>query len=295
MSSRFEALAANEGVWEGVWTYYRAPVPGRTTLEAVNQRRSTLIFERLAGDCLRQTNRYHGQGEFVWEYYDRPGGLEWFEVKGEERKPGDPNFIAAVRAFPGSLSFTSGYLRLLEGVPFVSEQGVGEGDCKRRGMVMYDQAGQPATLIAIRERRGAPVTAEEDAPLTLADLMGSWQGEGIAISANDQTVSGLACRFHISEAGDALEVVSQFGETVTRRTARAEGAAWALSGGQRLVVLPGRLALLYPDQLPPPGEDRSFSVELYWLAEPTRLRRLVREYDPQGAWRRSVLTDEHRQ
>ena len=293
MEGRFESICRNEGSWEGVWTYYRAPAPDQPTPLVTNERRSTLIFERLGPDRARQTNRYHGQGELVWEYEDTPDGLKWYEVRGEERKPGDPNFIAAVRAFEGEISFTSGYLQLMDTLPFVSEQGIAEGDRKRRGMVMCDASGNVVTLIAIRETRGGALTEEDHAVSTLDDVLGEWTGEGRVLPADGSPESRVPARLVLRQDGDEVLVESTVADSETRDTGTAAGASVRMSNGRRLVFLPGRVLLGYPEQVPTSG-DRSFTVELWWLPEPTRLRRMVRQYDANGAWQRSVLTDERR-
>jgi hypothetical protein len=293
MAGHFESICRNEGSWDGVWTFFRPPTAGQPTPTVANERRSTLIFERLAPNRLRQTNRYHGQGDLVWEYEDTPDGLKWYEVKGAERKPGDPNFIAAVRAFEGEISFTSGYLKLLDTLPFVSEQGIVEGDRKRRGMVMYDAAGAPATLIAIRETRGGALIDEDNAVVTLDDLRGEWTGEGRILSAGGPPESRIAARLVVEQDTDQVRLVSAFGDSVTSVTGSAEGQSVRLSNGHRLVLLPGRIVLGYPEQIPGSG-DRSFTVGLWWLPEPNRLRRMVRQYDADGVWQRTILTDERR-
>lgn len=293
MRTQFEALCLNEGSWDGIWTYFRPPSTESPELVVTNERRSTLIFDRLAPNRLRQTNRYHGQGDLVWEYELTPDGLRWFEVKGDERKPGDPNFIAAIRAFENENSFTSGYLRLMESLPFVSEQGIVEGDRKRRGMVMYDRAGAPATLIAIRETRGGPLSADDDAVATLDDLVGEWTGEARILTADGAPETRVPARLLLGRDGSQLRIVTAFGDVGISLTGTPDGSSIAMSNGHRLVWLPGKILLGFPEHIPESG-DRSFTIGLWWLPEPNRLRRMVRQYGADGAWLRTVLTDERR-
>ncbi|MCS6802502.1 MAG: DUF3598 family protein [Chloroflexota bacterium] len=293
MTKTFDSLCLNEGVWEGVWTYFRPPTDEQPSPEAINQRTSTLIFERLGPSRLRQTNRYHGQGELVWEYEDAEEGLRWFEIKGEERKPGDPNFIAAIRPFSGENCFTSGYLRLMENLPFISEQGIVVGERKRRGMVMFDRAGAPATLIAIRETRNGTLVDDDHAVVTVDDLLGEWSGEARMVTAAGTEETALPARLLVRREDDRLQLVSAFGDNAESVAGTLGEGSVRLENGHRLVFLPGRILLGYPEQIPASG-NRAFTVSLWWWPEPTRLRRMVREYDEDGAWRRTLLTDERR-
>lgn len=293
MSSTFESLCLNEGIWDGVWTYFRAPSDDRPAPEAVNQRTSTLIFERPGPRRLRQTNRYHGQADLVWEYEETDDGLRWFEVKGEERKPGDPNFIAAIRPFRGENCFTSGYLRLMESLPFVSEQGIVVENRKRRGMVMFDRAGSPATLIAIRETRGGTLVDDDHAVPSLDDLLGEWVGTAQIVTAGGADEATTTARLLVKRDGDQLRFTSAVGDEQTTLSGTFGDGSLRLANRHWLVFLPGRILLGYPERIPE-GSDRSFTVSLWWWPTPNRVRRMLREYDAGGAWRRSILTDERR-
>ncbi|MFN8534755.1 MAG: DUF3598 family protein [Dehalococcoidia bacterium] len=292
MTTYFEALCLNEGAWDGIWSYFRPPTPELPVPTPSNERRSTLIFERLGPSQMRQTNRYAGMADLVWEYQDTPERLEWFQVSADERKPGDPNFIAAIRTFAGGMCFTSGYLRLMESLPFVCEQGIVEGDRKRRGMVMYDPAGSPTTLIAIRETRGQ-LTDDDHVSATLDDLLGEWQGDAQILRADGTPEERTPSRLQFDHDDGVIRMMTSFGDLGISLTGTRDGESVMLSNGHRLGFLPGRLVLSYPQDIPA-GSDRAFTVSLWWLPEPGRLRRMVRQYDASGAWLRSVLTNERR-
>jgi hypothetical protein len=182
---------------------------------------------------------------------------------------------------------------VIESLPFISEQGIVVENRKRRGMVMFDRAGTPATLIAIRETRGGTLVDDDHALVALADLIGEWVGVAQVVAADGADEETTTARLLVERDGDHVRFTSVVGDAQTTLTGVPGERSIRLSNGHRLVFLPGRMLLGYPERIPESG-DRSFTVSVWWWPAPDRVRRMLREYDAAGAWRRSILTDERR-
>ncbi|MCS7001321.1 MAG: DUF3598 family protein [Dehalococcoidia bacterium] len=294
MTSQFLSMTLNRGQWQGVWTYFAPPAGAGAPLAQTQEKRSVLTFTEVGPNVLRQTNEYLGAQTQTWEYHQRDDGLVFFEIKDGQAVPGDPAFLEAICFFPGDASFSNGYHHLLPNTPFLSEQGFVVGDRKRRVIVMYAPTGEMRMIVAIRETRGGPIVEDDNRTPGEADLMGVWRGEARMIGPGSDTEARVPTELSFERRGDGVMRHSSIGGETTSLSGEGAAPVYDLAGGRRLAFLPGDMTLLYPIQIPVGASDRAFTVEIGWLEQPDRYRRVIRQYNEFGVWEKSVLTVETR-
>jgi hypothetical protein len=148
-------------------------------------------------------------------------------------------------------TFCKGSLQLAPGTVFGGEFGFIHGDRRHRLVVLYSETGDRDRLVLIREFRSGS-QAQECPPLTDEQLAGRWRGRSATISADWPEPDAAAVELHFGP-----EEVAEL--------------QWLADGGY----------CRWPEQV---SHRTAFSVEAGWLTAPDRLERLIRRYDPSGAW-----------
>jgi len=173
--------------------------------------------------------------------------------------------------FFDSGSFCKGSLQVAPGTTFGAEFGFVAGDRRHRLVQLHSPDGVFESLVLIREFR-AGSGAKERPPLEAEHLLGSWSGEAATISADWPEPDCSPCHIEISRDGNgSLAVHTQIGSLV-----ESSG-----TGAERLLLLPDSGYCLAPLQV---SHREAFTVEAGWLPSPEQLERLIRRYDPSGAW-----------
>jgi hypothetical protein len=153
--------------------------------------------------------------------------------------------------FFDSGAFSKGSMQVAPGTAFGVETGFVRGDRRHRLVQLYDAAGQAEQLVLIREfRLGSD--AQEQPPLGVDPLLGSWQGDAATVTADWPEAKQESC-------------------ARTFTASDLDGCVFLADGGYSR----------RPDQV---SHRQAFTVEAGWLLAPDRLERLIRSYDGSGAW-----------
>jgi hypothetical protein len=148
-------------------------------------------------------------------------------------------------------AFSKGSMQVAPDNVFGVETGFVAGDRRHRLVQLYDAGGQADNLVLIREfRQGS--TAVEQPPLTMDQLLGSWQGQAATVTAD----------WPEPELESSTLLVES-------------------SGLQDCVLLADGGYSRRPAQI---SHRQAFTVEAGWLLNHDRLERLIRRYDSSGAW-----------
>jgi Domain of unknown function (DUF3598) len=198
----------------------------------------------------------------------------------------------------GLLFFESGHF--CQGSPqlgvqseFGAEFGFIHGDRRLRLVQMYDPDHRLRSLTLIREQR-AGSDAPERPPLTVEDLMGTWQGEAITMYPDLRSPPTLPTTLHIQREQDRLHQEMSFAGTTIRSSAQIQGSVLLFDQGVmpiQIVLLPDGASANCPQQI---TLGHSFVLETGWLLEPNLRQRLIRSYNDQGEWTSITLVTEQR-
>lgn len=198
-------------------------------------------------------------------------------------------------------SFSKGSLQIAPATRFGAEYGFISGDRRHRLVQLFGDDGGFTSLVLIREFRAGSAAGERP-PLSLDQLIGSWQGQAATIEADWPEPTLATASIAVEQPdGRGLRLETQLGEehTVVRgcleevdRTGAGVGGAagprYAVddlsSDGEppaRLLLLPDGGLSLAPLHL---THRQAFRVEAGWLESPDCWQRLIRRYGPRGEW-----------
>jgi hypothetical protein len=188
-------------------------------------------------------------------------------------------------------AFSKGSLQLAPFAEFGAEFGFVHQDRRLRFVQLFDKDLKLNSLTLIREFRTGSQALERP-PLTIDQLVGTWQGTACTAYPDLRPPEILSTSLTITQTGDRLEQTLSFGGQALHSTAQIEG--------QRLLFSPPnqpRQILLLPDgtscNTPLSLQLRqAFFVEVGWLISPTERQRLIRSYDASGAWVNATLVTE---
>lgn len=153
--------------------------------------------------------------------------------------------------FFDSGAFNKGSLQVAPNTVFGGEFGFIGLNRRHRLVQLYNEAGTFDQLVLIREFR-AGSGAEECAPTSANQLLGTWEGKAATISANWLEPEVADCQLVLGEA-------------------ELEGLRLMPDGG--FSRLPQRVS-----------HREAFVLEGGWLPSTGRMERLIRRYDASGAW-----------
>jgi Domain of unknown function (DUF3598) len=264
MKNQMQCLAMHLGQWEGVFTNFS---PDATFL---SQKESVILFEEPEPKVIRQTNRYPGCTDRVWEYRDLSRGLQFFEDG----------------------SFSNGRGQLAPFSDFATEQGFLHGDRKARIVHLFDTEGKASSVTTIQEVRGSyhqPISIDNP----LKTLVGTWRGEALVLSPNWPEPEKLESVCTLEKDGMQVHRQSRIGvDTVGWNGTDKDG--YVDFDSYSMVFYPGNLWAVSPGQLPVLSTDKSFSIEIGWFIEPRACLRMIRHYDATGAWQKTTLIQEQK-
>ncbi|MBL1176559.1 DUF3598 family protein [Pantanalinema sp. GBBB05] len=275
MKSQWDCFLQNLGEWYGSFTSLSA------TGELLSDTPSRLQLEAIGSDLqeIRLTLQRQGQTDVVLNFTSvgLGGGLLFFETG----------------------AFSQGSLQLAPFSQFGAELAFVHGDRRLRLVQMFDPGDQQLqNLTLIREYR-AGSAAPERPPLTVEDLLGTWQGEAISLYPSWRTPDRYSTQLTMRRDGDQ-HLVQQltFGDTRGEHTltSKAEicGSTLKFSQGAQpiqVLLLPDGASSNCPSQI---QRGKSFFLEAGWLMQPDLRQRLIRRYNEKGEFINLTLVTEQK-
>ncbi|MGL6134519.1 MAG: DUF3598 family protein [Prochlorococcaceae cyanobacterium] len=173
-------------------------------------------------------------------------------------------------------SFSKGSLQIAPATRFGAEYGFISGDRRHRLVQLFGDDGGFTSLVLIREFRAGSAAGERP-PLSLDQLIGSWQGQAATIEADWPEPTLTTASIAVEQPdGCGLRLETQLGEEHTVDDLSSDGEPPA-----RLLLLPDGGLSLAPLHL---THRQAFRVEAGWLESPDCWQRLIRRYGPRGEW-----------
>ena len=242
MASQWQNFLRNLGEWRGSFTTITSDGTLRESTPSV------LTLKREDND---QLVRF---GLRRW-----PAGMAIAPGGGPADGAGEPSYameqdyrsLGRQVVFFDSGAFNKGSLQVAPNTVFGGEFGFIGLNRRHRLVQLYSEAGTFDQLVLIREFR-AGSGAQECAPTSADQLLGTWAGVTATISADWPTPDMADCRLELGSA-------------------ELEGLRLLPDGG--FCRLPERIS-----------HREAFVLEGGWLPAPGQMERLVRRYDATGAW-----------
>jgi Domain of unknown function (DUF3598) len=196
---------------------------------------------------------------------------------------------------PGALFFDSGAFSdgagsVLTGVKTIAEFCLVGIDRRLRIVQVFDSSYRLDRITLIREQRQG-TDAPARPPLTIPDLLGTWQGTAITrypdarsptTTTTQSTFTVSDDRYHWIEAGESIELT-----VISDRLLQFQQA----DRSYQLLLLPDSSYCLTPSQI---GSGHPFSLEIGWIDRSSQRQRLIRRYDSTGAWLNATfITESH--
>jgi Domain of unknown function (DUF3598) len=262
--NQMQCLAMHLGRWEGIFADFSPDA------RFLSQKESVILFEEPEPNMIRQTNRYPGCEDKVWEYQDLSRSLQFFEDG----------------------SFSNGRVQLAPFSAFAAEQGFLHGDYKARMVHLFDTDGKASAITTIQEVRGS---YQEPASIhnPLESLLGIWRGEALVLFPDWPEPEKFESELILEKVGGQVRRQSKIGMHTVDWSGTVEDESVNFDS-YRMVFYPGNLLAISPWQLPLFSSDKSFFVETGWFIEPRLCLRMIRHYDPKGAWQRTMLIKEQK-
>ncbi|WP_448560771.1 DUF3598 family protein [Trichothermofontia sp.] len=188
-------------------------------------------------------------------------------------------------------AFSKGSLQFAPYAEFGAEYGFVADDRRLRFVQLYDRQGQCSGQVLIREfRRGT--AAVERPPLTVAQLLGEWQGVATTAYADWQPTETSTTRLVIEQIADnQLRQQLTVGDRHLTTTARIAGNQLQFDSDRRILLLPDGTSSHVPLQI---QLRQAFFVEVGWLVTANERQRLIRNYNEKGEWVSATHVIEHR-
>ncbi len=186
---------------------------------------------------------------------------------------------------PGALffetgAFSDGVRSILSGVNSIAEFCLIGIDRRLRIVQVFDPSYRLDRITLIREQRQG-TDAPERPPLTIQDLVGTWQGTAIThypedlASTTTQTQSTFTVsndRYQWLETGESIDV-----KVISDRLLEFERSNLSY----QILLLPDSSYCITPNQI---GSGHPFYLEIGWIDRSGQRQRLVRRYDSCGTW-----------
>jgi hypothetical protein len=183
-------------------------------------------------------------------------------------------------------SFSKGSLQIAPATRFGAEYGFISGDRRHRLVQLFGDDGDFTSLVLIREFRAGSAACERP-PLSLDQLIGSWQGQAATIEADWPEPTLATASIAVEQPnGHGLRLETQLGAEHTVDDLSSHGEPPA-----RLLLLPDGGLSLAPLRI---THRQAFRVEAGWLESPDCWQRLIRRYGPRGEWLSSTHVTAHR-
>jgi Domain of unknown function (DUF3598) len=271
MKSQWDCFLQNLGEWRGSFTLLSPQ--GEVQSDTPSCLR--LEYGDDSQQMVRLTLQRTGTPDIVLQFTSvGGGGLQFFETG----------------------SFSQGAMQFSPVGTFGAELALKWGDRRLRLVPLFqDRRFDRVTLI--RECRAGSDRPERP-PLTVADLLGEWQGEAITIYPDLRAPDRYATHLTVSQVGDRLSQQLTFGAGPASQsftsTAQIDGSMLRFDQG----ALPLQILLLADGaSVNCPLEIKSghpFFLESGWLIQPDQRQRLIRSYNDNGEWVSLTLVTEQK-
>jgi Domain of unknown function (DUF3598) len=277
MKSQWECVLENLGEWVGSFTTVTPTgeliedISSIITLEGLDDNRSIHLVLKRFYPLPNSTEKY--AKEVVWNFSTPPGvGAIYFD----------------------SGAFSSGVLAVNIGVKSIAEFSLVAGDRRFRMIQMFDPNQTLDRLTFVREQRQG-TNPPERPQLTIADLVGKWQGTAITLSADHRSSSTVNIESALTVCDSGYQVVGD-DHSIDLKVANGNLAANLLqftderdSQSYQMLLLPDAGYAITPTQIRP---GHPFLLEIGWIHQHGKRQRLVRKYDGTGKWESVTFTSE---
>lgn len=281
MRSQWECLLQNLGEWQGSFTGFSPQgelsedTPTVVSLEGLNHHQTIR-------QIIRRCPPNQPVEEKVLEYSSLGRGVLFFD----------------------NGAFSQGSLQFSPFSTFGAELGLINRDRRLRLVQLFDKTAQLERITLIRERL-AEATTPERPPLTVADLVGEWQGEAVTIYPDRRSPATYASKLHIQLDSDC-QLTQQLTISPVDRgnidaatfsmssTAKIQGSNLYFDSGAQpyqVLLLPDGASSTSPQQI---ARRQAFFLEVGWLLQPHLRQRLIRRYNEQGEWLNLTLVTENK-
>ena len=188
-------------------------------------------------------------------------------------------------------AFSMGSIQRSPFAEFGAELGLIHQSRRLRLVQLFDQSGQLERLTLIREKL-AEATVLEKPPLTVDDLIGTWQGDAIALYPDWRSPDTYSTMLKIERVGESkLSQQLTIGDRTITSVATISGAIISFDSGYQVLLLPDGASATCPVQL---KSDTGFFLEVGWMQSPKERQRLIRTYNNRGEWVNLTLVTEYR-
>ena len=273
MRSQWECLLQNSGEWQGSFTAFspqgeqRGDTPTVVSLQGLDNNQTMR-------QIIRRFQPNQQVEEKVIEYSSLGRGVLFFE----------------------NGAFSHGSIQLGPFSEFGAELGLIAGDRRLRLVQLFDKTGQLDRLTLIREKLGA--TTKERPPLTVDDLVGEWQGEGVTLYPDGRSPDTYPTMLRVDKNADELTQQLTINQGNSTRnissTARIDGSMLYFDRGaqsNQVLLLPDGASATSPQQVKP---GQAFFLEVGWLLQPDQRQRMIRRYNDKGEWSTLTLVTERK-
>jgi hypothetical protein len=272
MKSQWDCLLENLGEWQGSFTRFSAEgneledTPTVVSLEGLNGNQTIhQIVRRLTPE----------PSEIVLEYSSLGRGILFFE----------------------NGAFSQGALQFAPFSEFGAELGLIHGDRRLRFVQLFNRDSQCDLVTLIREHRAGTTTPERP-PLTVEDLIGTWQGAATTLYSDWREPNTFSSTLNIQREGDRLLQELSFGSGASSQAiasvAEIEGNRLLFTQGIQpiqVMLLPDGASSNCPVQIQPRA---AFFLEVGWLIQPNLRHRMIRSYSDKGEWLSLTLVTEQK-
>lgn len=312
MKSQWECVLQNLGEWHGSFTHFSP--------------QGEFIEDIPSHICLESRNNHQAIHLVLRRFYPDPSGSSELQPHELVR---DFNSVGAGALFFDSGAFSEGGIYFSTHIKFGAEFCLVQEPRRLRIVLMFNPASQLDRITLIREKR-PNVDAPERPPLTLDDLLGTWQGEAISLNPGAAESTTYSTKLTLARETDdrliqhrliqqswtepdeiqqsiPMTIVPCPSNTTHTNSANLNHATGSQSGAQlglqfglqfaqnnqsyQQLLLPDGAFSTCPMQITP---GHAFSLEIGWLLQPRLRQRLIRDYNADGTWNRLTLITESR-
>jgi hypothetical protein len=274
MPSQWDCLLQNLGEWQGSFTRFSPQgeqledTPTVVSLEGLNDNRT-----------IRQIIRRLPPGQPVDEKV-----LEY-------------SSLGRNTLFLENGAFSQGSIQWGPFAEFGAELGLIEGNRRLRLVQLFDRTSKLERITLIREKLAGTDIPERPA-LTVAQLLGEWQGEAVSVYPDARSPDTYPTQLKVHREDNRLVQQLNFGTGASVRTitstAKIDGSILHFDQSPlptQVLLLPDAASSTCPVQVKP---GHFFVLEVGWLLQPNQRQRLIRSYSDKGEWVSLTLVREQR-